>query len=211
MMDEKVFTLQGPSLLSKRTSKSLLVMMMMGLVVPSKSLLFYKKNYNKFLASLDGYFFIFCRGRRIREFKVVIKLASRADLHHLGMFLQGRQADAPQEALQVLDIVLRELPTARYGSRLAWHCECNSFHYNDHYWVVKITLKYLLSCFLKYFPYFVVDCRYSPVGRSFYSPDLGRMQPLGEGLECWRGFYQSIHPTQMGLSLNIGEHILRLY
>ena len=51
--------------------------------------------------------------RREREFKVVIKLASRADLHHLEMFLKGRQADAPQEALQVLDIVLRELPTAR--------------------------------------------------------------------------------------------------
>ncbi|KAL2533071.1 Protein argonaute 1 [Abeliophyllum distichum] len=95
--------------------------------------------------------------RREREFKVVIKLAARADLHHLGMFLQGRQADAPQEALQVLDIVLRELPTSRY----------------------------------------------CPVGRSFYSPDLGRRQPLGEGLESWRGFYQSIRPTQMGLSLNI--------
>lgn len=95
--------------------------------------------------------------RREREFKVVIKLAARADLHHLGLFLQGRQADAPQEALQVLDIVLRELPTTRY----------------------------------------------CPVGRSFYSPDLGRRQPLGEGLESWRGFYQSIRPTQMGLSLNI--------
>lgn len=47
-------------------------------------------------------------------------------------------------------------------------------------------------------------CRYCPVGRSFYSPDLGRRQPLGEGLESWRGFYQSIRPTQMGLSLNIG-------
>lgn len=45
----------------------------------------------------------------------MIKLAARADLHHLGLFLQGRQADAPQEALQVLDIVLRELPTTRYG------------------------------------------------------------------------------------------------
>ncbi|KAK6794880.1 hypothetical protein RDI58_008333 [Solanum bulbocastanum] len=95
--------------------------------------------------------------RREREFKVVIKFASRADLHHLGMFLEGRQADAPQEALQVLDIVLRELPTSKY----------------------------------------------CPVGRSFYSPNLGRRQPLGEGLESWRGFYQSIRPTQMGLSLNI--------
>jgi len=44
---------------------------------------------------------------------VVIKLAARADLHHLGLFLEGRQTDAPQEALQVLDIVLRELPTSR--------------------------------------------------------------------------------------------------
>ncbi|KAL2649280.1 hypothetical protein R1flu_017408 [Riccia fluitans] len=95
--------------------------------------------------------------RRERSFKVVIKFAARADLHHLGEFLQGRQADAPQEALQVLDIVLRELPTHRY----------------------------------------------CPVGRSFYSPDLGSRQPLGDGLESWRGFYQSIRPTQMGLSLNI--------
>ncbi|KAI5433160.1 protein argonaute 1 [Lathyrus oleraceus] len=95
--------------------------------------------------------------RRDREFKVVIKFASRADLHHLGLFLEGRQTDAPQEALQVLDIVLRELPTSRY----------------------------------------------CPVGRSFYSPLLGIRQPLGEGLESWRGFYQSIRPTQNGLSLNI--------
>ncbi|KAJ6813031.1 protein argonaute 1A-like [Iris pallida] len=95
--------------------------------------------------------------RRERVFKVAIKFAARADLHHLEQFLTGKQADAPQEALQVLDIVLRELPTAMY----------------------------------------------SPVGRSFYSPNLGRRQPLGEGLETWRGFYQSIRPTQMGLSLNI--------
>ncbi|CAM0947478.1 unnamed protein product [Alopecurus aequalis] len=95
--------------------------------------------------------------RRQRNFKVVIKFASRADLHRLGLFLAGRLAEAPQEALQVLDIVLRELPSARY----------------------------------------------TPFGRSFFSPDLGRRQSLGDGLESWRGFYQSIRPTQMGLSLNI--------
>ncbi|XP_044950793.1 protein argonaute 1C-like [Hordeum vulgare subsp. vulgare] len=95
--------------------------------------------------------------RRQRNFKVVIKFAARADLHRLGMFLAGRHTEAPQEALQVLDIVLRELPSARYA----------------------------------------------PFGRSFFSPDLGRRQPLGDGLESWRGFYQSIRPTQMGLSLNI--------
>jgi hypothetical protein len=47
--------------------------------------------------------------------------------------------------------------------------------------------------------------RYAPFGRSFFSPDLGRRRSLGEGIECWRGFYQSIRPTQMGLSLNIGK------
>ncbi|KAL6873973.1 hypothetical protein ACP4OV_014055 [Aristida adscensionis] len=95
--------------------------------------------------------------RRQKTFMVVIKFAARADLHRLEQFIAGRQAEAPQEALQVLDIVLRELPTARYA----------------------------------------------PFGRSFFSPDLGRRRSLGEGLESWCGFYQSIRPTQMGLSLNI--------
>ncbi|KAL5732173.1 argonaute 1B [Ranunculus cassubicifolius] len=103
--------------------------------------------------------------RRERRFTVTIKESGRADLHHLGLFLQGRQSDAPQHAVQALDIVLRELPTSKY----------------------------------------------CPVGRSFYSPDLGRRQSLGEGLESWRGFYQSIRPTQMGLSLNIDMAITAFF
>lgn len=53
---------------------------------------------------------------------MVIKFAARADLHHLELFLMGRQAEAPQEALQVLDIVLRELPTAWYSFFLSSIC-----------------------------------------------------------------------------------------
>lgn len=123
--------------------------------------------------------------RREREFKVVIKLAARADLHHLGLFLQGRQADAPQEALQVLDIVLRELPTSRHN------------YYHTSLFCFLVSWVGLLN-------EIIMSSRYCPVARSFYSPDLGRRQTLGEGLESWRGFYQSIRPTQMGLSLNIG-------
>ncbi|KAI5085087.1 hypothetical protein GOP47_0001256 [Adiantum capillus-veneris] len=93
--------------------------------------------------------------RRERQFKVAIRFIAKADLHHLGEFLSGRQPDAPQDALQVLDIVLRELPTERFR----------------------------------------------PVGRSFYSSR--RRHSLGGGLESWEGFYQSMRPTQMGLSLNI--------
>ncbi|XP_065863218.1 protein argonaute 10 [Euphorbia lathyris] len=95
--------------------------------------------------------------KRVREYKVVIKFVARANLHHLGQFLAGKRADAPREALQILDIVLRELSNKRYCS----------------------------------------------IGRSFFSPDIRTPQRLGEGLESWCGFYQSIRPTQMGLSLNI--------
>ncbi|PSR92765.1 Protein argonaute like [Actinidia chinensis var. chinensis] len=95
--------------------------------------------------------------KRERHYKVVIKFVARANMHHLGQFLAGKRVDGPQEALQILDIVLRELSTKRY----------------------------------------------CPVGRSFVSPDIRKPQRLGEGLESWCGFYQSIRPTQMGLSLNI--------
>lgn len=49
-----------------------------------------------------------------------------------------------------------------------------------------------------------VLCRYTVVGRSFFSPNLGQTGQLGYGTEYWRGYYQSLRPTQMGLSLNIG-------
>ncbi|KAL0460112.1 UNVERIFIED_CONTAM: protein argonaute MEL1 [Sesamum latifolium] len=95
--------------------------------------------------------------RREREFKVSIKFAAKADLHHLKQFLQSRQLDFPQETLQCLDVVLRMKPS-------------NS---------------------------------YEVVGRSFFSPELGKIGELGNGLEYWKGFYQSLRPTQMGLSINI--------
>ncbi|KAI3868266.1 hypothetical protein MKX03_000177, partial [Papaver bracteatum] len=91
------------------------------------------------------------------EFKVIIKFVARIELDHLRQFLAGRIADAPHDAIKVLDIVLRELPRQRHLS----------------------------------------------IGRSFYSPDLRKSRRLGDGLQSWCGFYQSVRPTQMGLSLNI--------
>ena len=44
------------------------------------------------------------------------------------------------------------------------------------------------------------------VGRSFFSPQLGGKGELGNGIEYWMGYYQSLRPTQMGLSLNIGSY-----
>ncbi|XP_028085303.1 protein argonaute 5-like isoform X2 [Camellia sinensis] len=44
---------------------------------------------------------------------------------------------------------------------------------------------------------------YAVVGRSFFPPKFGDTGDLGDGLEYWKGYYQSLRPTQMGLSLNI--------
>ncbi|ESQ51256.1 hypothetical protein EUTSA_v10016181mg [Eutrema salsugineum] len=95
--------------------------------------------------------------RRERKFKVAIKLASRPDLFQLQQFLRRKQRDVPYEAIQVLDVVLRDTPSEKYVT----------------------------------------------VGRSFFDPGLGKKGPLGDGVEYWGGYFQSLRLTQMGLSLNI--------
>ncbi|KAA8550272.1 hypothetical protein F0562_001956 [Nyssa sinensis] len=115
------------------------------------SLPFSSKEFNVLLDVKDG------PARKERKFKVAIKFAAKADLFHLKQYLSSRQRDAPQETIQVLDVVLRAAPS------------------ND----------------------------YTVVGRSFFAPKLGDTGELGNGLQYWKGFYQSLRPTQMGLSLNI--------
>ncbi|PON71213.1 Exonuclease/helicase-like [Trema orientale] len=44
---------------------------------------------------------------------------------------------------------------------------------------------------------------YTVVERSFFDPSLGDPGELGDGIEYWKGYYQSLRPTQMGLALNI--------
>nr|GMD77292.1 protein argonaute 10-like [Ipomoea batatas] len=74
--------------------------------------------------------------KRERVYKVVIRFVARANLYHMNQFLAGKRADGPQEALKILDIVLREASIKRY----------------------------------------------CPVGRSFFSPDIRRPQPLGDDM-----------------------------
>ncbi|PPD75857.1 hypothetical protein GOBAR_DD27219 [Gossypium barbadense] len=95
--------------------------------------------------------------RKERQFKVAIKLASKPDLHYLREFLSRKHFECPQEAIQVLDVVLRAKPSQTY----------------------------------------------TEVGRSFFHTSLGPRGELGNGIEYWSGYYQSLRPTQMGLSLNI--------
>ncbi|KAM1807019.1 hypothetical protein ACFX11_030081 [Malus domestica] len=95
--------------------------------------------------------------RRGREFKVTLKLASKHDLYQLQQSLRTGQQESHQDAVQVLDVVLRATP----------------------------------------------DEKYTVGGRSYFTIEPWQKGDLGEGLEYWRGFYQSLRPTQYGFWLNI--------
>ena len=51
--------------------------------------------------------------------------------------------------------------------------------------------------------WFALVCRYTPVGRSFFSPPEGYYHPLGGGREVWFGFHQSVRPAMWKMMLNI--------
>lgn len=50
---------------------------------------------------------------------------------------------------------------------------------------------------------FALVRRYTPVGRSFFSPPEGYYHPLGGGREVWFGFHQSVRPAMWKMMLNI--------
>lgn len=49
----------------------------------------------------------------------------------------------------------------------------------------------------------VSRCRYTPVGRSFFTASEGCSNPLGGGREVWFGFHQSVRPSLWKMMLNI--------
>lgn len=120
-----------------------------------------------------------------------IKFATSVRMQQLRELLSGKQVDTPQEALSVFDIVLKEVAAQRYIFQ--------------HYFAVVVALfqNYELPPFEPLL-ILIMLLSYISIGRNFYSPDLRKPHQLGGGIESWRGFYQSIRPTQMGLSLNIG-------
>uniref|UniRef100_A0ACD5UZF2 Uncharacterized protein n=1 Tax=Avena sativa TaxID=4498 RepID=A0ACD5UZF2_AVESA len=100
--------------------------------------------------------------RKERKYKVTIKHTNLVSLQQLQMLMAGFSTDIPAQALQVLDIVLRDIMLNERN-----------------------------------------DMEYIKVGRSFFSWKIENPMKLGLGIEGWAGFYQSIRPTQSGLSLNI--------
>nr|XP_023991331.1 protein argonaute-2 isoform X1 [Salvelinus alpinus] len=53
--------------------------------------------------------------------------------------------------------------------------------------------------------------RYTPVGRSFFTPSEGCSNPLGGGREVWFGFHQSVRPSLWKMMLNIDVSATAFY
>ncbi|GJN07485.1 hypothetical protein PR202_ga25321 [Eleusine coracana subsp. coracana] len=101
-------------------------------------------------------------GRGERRYRVAIKHAANVSLDQLMMLMAGMSTDIPSKALQVLDIVLRDIVLNERNSM-----------------------------------------GYVAAGRSFFSPLIDQPVNLNKGVQAWKGFYQSMRPTQNGLSVVI--------
>ncbi|KRZ04635.1 Protein argonaute-2 [Trichinella zimbabwensis] len=64
-----------------------------------------------------------------------------------------------------------------------------------------------LDIILRHLP----SLKYTPVGRSFFSPPERFFHPLGGGREVWFGFHQSIRPSQWKMMLNIDVSATAFY
>lgn len=128
---------------------------------------------------------------------MTISFITLASMQQLRELLAGKPVDTPHKALTIIDIVLRQLAAQRCIADL------QLFYFFSFMFLFYFQLRLLILDF----QLLVCGClRYVSVGRFLYSPDIKKPQQLGGGLESWRGFYQSIRPIQMGLSLNIGGY-----
>lgn len=123
--------------------------------------------------------------RRERTFEVTITYNAEVNRGLLQENSLGEQFGFSQEIIQVFDVVLRSTINLKKYVSVFFNLLFQSNHSN------------LMEAS------FFLSCSYTPISRSLFSYDLG-YGDLEEGLEFWKGFYQSLRPTMMGLSLNIG-------
>ena len=136
---------------------------------------------------------------KFSEYKVVIWYAARANLHHLQQFLKGLQRDS----------------RATWHNPSTWCCHVGvSFSQVWYQWhFFTIYLLNILFCWTRWdhvVTHLLMCCSYVSIFRSFF---LQAFRYWGhrwwDGSECWRGYYQSLRPTQLGLSLNIGTDLFQ--
>ena len=155
---------------------------------------------------------------RGRDFYVTIEFAAKIRMRAIDDMMRGQadaHADRAQDALRVLDIVLRESASERCSSSLnVYVCVFVLF-------VLVVSVSLLIN-FCKTIKTIVrcpftckafTGCRgYLLIRDNFFHPNLGPVGNLGEGVEAWRGYHSSIRPTGLGLTLNLGKwhyHVAR--
>lgn len=109
-------------------------------------------------------------GNRIREreFKVQIKFVSLASMHQLRELLAGKQVNNPQDALAIIDIVLRELHAQRFESN------------GPFFWFLFVGFLFWLLYSFQFFGKFqsgIIDIY--QLGDSFTLPALRNLSMLG--------------------------------
>ena len=150
-----------------------------------------------------------------QTFKVSVQWVSVVSLQLLLEALAGQLNEVPDDSVQALDVITRHLPSMRLVWILCHKCQTlvgrlhrcpwllqksqfklepslQSWEWNERSFQVFI-VKHANSCFF----------RYTPVGRSFFSPPEGYYHPLGGGREVWFGFHQSVRPAMWNMMLNI--------
>lgn len=120
---------------------------------------------------------------------MTIQYATQPNLYHLKQLINCQRRDTLYDAIQALDIVLSHLLSSRIPVP-PLHCLFS---------IVSFFGELLTMCLL----FFLLFRSYVTLFWSF-SKKFWWWGHCG-GLECWRGYYPSFRPTQMGLSLNIGK------
>lgn len=132
-----------------------------------------------------------------RTFMVQIRFAAKIPLRTIALALKGNVSDATQDALRVLDIILRQNASKRYIKyqclvNSTWHCSfCKCFgHCLELVVLIKLLLVEHRGCLL--------------VRQSFFHDDSRNFIEVGGGVTGCRGFHTSFRTTHGGLSLNMG-------
>lgn len=147
-----------------------------------------------------------------QTFKVSLQWVSVVSLQLLLEALAGHLNEVPDDSVQALDVITRHLPSMRlvpyFGSlptnvslfdRL--YLAMQSFRHKSQFKLDFNSQTDLKMLCRKYSNPSLF--RYTPVGRSFFSPPEGYYHPLGGGREVWFGFHQSVRPAMWNMMLNI--------
>lgn len=134
------------------------------------------------------------RPNRAKTFKVEINFASKIPLQAIVNALRGQDSDNYQEAIRVLDIILRQHAAKQcviYTKFLLFHKYISLLNFDNSACYYLLTIIFICrGCLL--------------VRQSFFHNDPKNFADVGGGVLGCRGFHSSFRTTQSGLSLNIG-------